>query len=139
MGESISVTEFGRAPAFLEAVKWFPLGRTGDAGRNRVKLIDHESFLIPIETEPQAEEAANQKLLQQATTEASDELQRIQRQPTRLKHRATPKIKLPTGETITEHQESRRVHHAGFPPITQALPKDIQQEDIIKHWPNHLW
>ncbi|KAK3176482.1 hypothetical protein OEA41_007805 [Lepraria neglecta] len=76
---------------------------------------------------------------EQPTTEAPDELQRIQPQPTRLKHRATPKIKLPTGETITEHQKSRRVHHAGFPPITQASPKDIQQEDIIKHWPNHLW
>ena len=47
--------------------------------------------------------------------------------------------KLPTGEVIPEQQMARRLHFAGFPPITQPLPEDVQDEDIIKHWPNHLW
>ena len=47
--------------------------------------------------------------------------------------------KLPTGEIITEQQKARRIHFAGFPPITQPLPEDLQDEDIIKQWPNHLW
>ena len=47
--------------------------------------------------------------------------------------------KLPTGEVVTEQQEARRLHFVGFPPITQPLPKEIEDEDIIKHWPNHLW
>ena len=46
---------------------------------------------------------------------------------------------LPTGEVIPEQQKQRRIHFAGFPPITQPLPEDVQDEDIIRHWPNHLW
>ena len=47
--------------------------------------------------------------------------------------------KLPTGEIIAEQQKARWLHFVGFPPITQPLPEDIEDEDIIKHWPNHLW
>ena len=48
-------------------------------------------------------------------------------------------FKLPTGEVISEQQKARRFHFVGFPTITQPLPEDIEDEDIIKHWPNHLW
>ena len=47
--------------------------------------------------------------------------------------------KLPTGEVINEQHKARRLHFAGYPPITQPLPEAIEDEDIIKHWPNHLW
>ena len=46
---------------------------------------------------------------------------------------------LPTGETITQQQMSRRKHFSGFPSMTEPLPYGIQQEEIIKKWPNHLW
>ena len=46
---------------------------------------------------------------------------------------------LPTGEVIGPQQKAGRFHFVDFPPMTQPLPEDVEDEDIIKHWPNHLW
>lgn len=48
------------------------------------------------------------------------------------------KVTLPTGETVSKYQQSRRFQIAGFPAINEPLPEGIQTEDIIKQWPNHL-
>ncbi len=46
---------------------------------------------------------------------------------------------LPTDKSTNVVQNSKRVHFDGFPAVTTPLPADIQDEEIIKHWPNHLW
>ena len=65
------------------------------------------------------------------------EYQAADSHPARI--RTGPTFKLPTGEVISEQQKARRFHFVGFPPITQPLPEDIEDEAIIRHWPNHLW
>ena len=46
---------------------------------------------------------------------------------------------LPTGESKAVLKASKRSHIEGFPDILTPLPADIQEEEIIKQWPNHLW
>ena len=55
------------------------------------------------------------------------------------KYSATSTALLPTGESIEAAQSNRRKQIIGFPPITKPLPTDIQDEEIITGWPNHLW
>ena len=45
------------------------------------------------------------------------------------------------GEYLSHRQLAlrSRSHVPDFPSITEFLPKDIQYEDIKKHWPNYLW
>ena len=46
---------------------------------------------------------------------------------------------LSTEESITVLRTSKRAHFDGFPDIRQPLPAGIQDEEIIRNWPNHLW
>ncbi|KAL6719892.1 hypothetical protein ACLMJK_001813 [Lecanora helva] len=46
---------------------------------------------------------------------------------------------LSTGEVLQNHRLTKRARIAGFPNITEPLPADIQDEEIITDWPNHLW
>ena len=48
------------------------------------------------------------------------------------------RVTLPTGETISQYQHLRRVQIPGFPATTEALPRGIQTEELIREWPNHL-
>ena len=48
-------------------------------------------------------------------------------------------VTLSTGETMKAQQVSNRVKFDNFPAITDPLPADIQDEEVITDWPNHLW
>lgn len=52
---------------------------------------------------------------------------------------ATAELSLPTGENVVACQLAKRFVAPGFPAVTEPLPADIQDEEIIRSWPNHLW
>ena len=79
----------------------------------------------------------NQKRVPKSSLAAPGKCQAGKRRPAQIEKVAA--YTLPTGEVISGQQKARRAHFVGFPPITQPLPEDIEDEDIIKHWPNHLW
>ena len=48
-------------------------------------------------------------------------------------------VSLATGETISALQASKRPHVVGFPRITEPLPEGIDNGEVIRSFPNHLW
>ncbi len=80
---------------------------------------------------------ANQKKVPKSRVAGPDKRQAANHHPTQIDRVAA--YTLSTGEVIREHQRSKRFHFVDFPPISQPLPEDVEDEDIIKHWPNHLW
>ena len=98
---------------------------------------DRESRLIAAGPGQMPALTANQRKVPISILTRPTEHQAADSHPAHIGTGAT--FKLPTGEVISEQQKARRSHFVGFPPITQPLPEDIEDEDIIKHWPNHLW
>ena len=80
---------------------------------------------------------ANQKRLSTSSLAGPGKRQAATRHPAHIE--TVTAYTLPTGEVIGEQQKARRFHFVDFPPITQPLPEDVEDEDIIKLWPNHLW
>ena len=57
----------------------------------------------------------------------------------RRKENASLMVTLPTGETMKANQVSKRSRFDDFPAITTPLPANVQNEEVITDWPNHLW
>ena len=98
---------------------------------------DCESCLIAPGTGQMPAMNANQKKIPKSSLAGPAKRQAANRHPAQI--RTVAAYTLPTGEVIREQQMAIRFHFVDFPPITQPLPEDVEDEDIIKHWPNHLW
>ena len=101
------------------------------------QMSDHETRLIAAGTGQMPDMNAKQKKVPKSILAGPAKRQAANRHPAHIETVAA--YTLPTGEVIGEQQKARRFHFVDFPPITQPLPEDVQDEDIIKHWPNHLW
>ena len=98
---------------------------------------DRDGRLFVAETGQMPAINKNQKKVPKYSLAGPGKCQAGKRRPAQIDEVAA--YTLPTGEVISGQQKARRGHFVGFPPITQPLPEDIEDEDIIKHWPNHLW
>ena len=98
---------------------------------------DRESRLIAAETIQMPAINANQHKVPKSSLARPGKRKAANRHPAQIDTVAA--YTLSTGEVIREYQKSRWSHFIDFPPITQHLSEDIGNEDIIKHWPNHLW
>ncbi len=102
----------------------------GHYGQPPDRLIDAGTGQMPATN-------ANQKKAPKPFLAGPTKRQAASRRPAHVDTVAT--YTLPTGEVISERQKSKLLRFVDFPPITQPLPEDVEDEDIIKHWPNHLW
>ena len=129
-------------------------GPNGHNGQSPDRLIDAGTSRIPHVNANQRKAPRSDRLIDAGTSQMSSldvkqekvpksslagpgKRQPANSHPAHIGTGAT--YKLPTGEVISEQQKARRLHFAGFPPITKPLPEAIEDENIIKHWPNHLW
>ena len=131
--------------AYLESLKQSPQtplvfeysSSSSKHDRHHGQPPDRESYLIAAQTSQMPAIDAVQKKVPISSLAEPGQRQAANRHPVQIDTVAA--YTLPKGEVIREYQNSRRFHFVDYPPITQPLPEGIEDEDIIKHWPNHLW